>query len=202
MIDTSNIVGPLELAANLLTTASILLAGRNSMHTWWTGIIGCSLFALLFYQSQLYADVTLQAFFIGASVIGWWQWRGGAGAGAKPLAVTASTLSDMGWTVPAGVVATAIYGALLHHFTDAYAPFVDSAVLVFSVIAQVLMIRRRIASWPFWLLVNSIAIPLYFSRGLYLTAFLYGVYWINALVSWRWWRRLANASAVPAASLP
>ena len=30
-----------ELLANAVTTASIVLAGRNSIHTWWTGIIGC-----------------------------------------------------------------------------------------------------------------------------------------------------------------
>jgi nicotinamide mononucleotide transporter len=39
----------LEIAANVTVAASILLAGRNSVHTWWTGIIGCSLFGLVFY---------------------------------------------------------------------------------------------------------------------------------------------------------
>ena len=38
----------LEVAANLMASLSILLAARNSVHTWWTGIVGCSLFALLF----------------------------------------------------------------------------------------------------------------------------------------------------------
>jgi nicotinamide mononucleotide transporter len=41
---------------------AIFLAGRNSVHTWWTGIVGCGLFALLSFQSNLYADVLLQAF--------------------------------------------------------------------------------------------------------------------------------------------
>ena len=64
----------LEGVANALATASILLAGRNSVHTWWTGIAGCSLFALLFWDTRLYADVLLQVFFVGASVVGWWYW--------------------------------------------------------------------------------------------------------------------------------
>ena len=34
-------IGPLELAANAFTAAAIVLAGRNSVHTWWTGIVGC-----------------------------------------------------------------------------------------------------------------------------------------------------------------
>lgn len=28
---------PLEIFANGITTVSIFLAGRNSVHTWWTG---------------------------------------------------------------------------------------------------------------------------------------------------------------------
>jgi nicotinamide mononucleotide transporter len=65
-------------------------------------------------------------------------------------------------------------------------------VLVFSVIGQVLLIQRRIENWAFWLLVNTIAIPLYASRGLYLTATLYAAFWINAVASWIWWRKLAR----------
>jgi nicotinamide mononucleotide transporter len=60
------------------------------------------------------------------------------------------------------------------------------------VIAQLLLMGRRIENWLFWLAVNTVAVPLYASRGLYLTAILYAIYWINAVVAWRWWRRLAR----------
>lgn len=182
-------IGPLELAANAFTAAAIVLAGRNNVHTWWTGIVGCTLFALLFSHSRLYADVLLQVFFIATGAWGWWTWlRGAAG---KPLPITRAPVASLLWMVPAGLAATAAYGALLHAYTNAYAPFLDSAVLVFSVIGQFLMMQRRIENWAFWLLVNTIAAPLYFSRGLYLTAALYAGFWINAIASWLWWRRLA-----------
>jgi nicotinamide mononucleotide transporter len=100
-------------------------------------------------------------------------------------------MASMLWIVPLGAGATAAYGAMLHHFTNAYAPFIDSAVLVFSIVGQLLMMQRRVENWGFWLLVNTIATPLYFSRGLHLTAVLYAGFWINALVSWRSWHRLA-----------
>jgi nicotinamide mononucleotide transporter len=187
-------IEPLELAANAAATACILLAGRNSIHTWWTGILGCSLFAVLFYQTSLYADVVLQVFFVLSGVVGWHRWLRGDHGHALPIAP--ADFRSLAWTVPVGLAATAGYGALLHFWTDAYAPFADSAVLVFSVIAQLLLMGRRIENWLFWLAVNSIAVPLYASRGLYLTAVLYGVYWINAVVSWIWWRRLAARQAM------
>jgi nicotinamide mononucleotide transporter len=61
------------------------------------------------------------------------------------------------------------------------------------VIAQLLLMRRRIETWPFWVVVNLIAVPLYASRGLQLTAALYAAYFFNALWAWRHWRRLAAA---------
>lgn len=183
-------IGPLELGANVFTALAIFLAGRNSVHTWWTGIVGCSLFALLFFQANLYADVLLQAFYVVTSVLGWWKWV--RGPNGEPLPISHANFASLFWTVPVGLAATVIYGALLHFYTNAYAPFVDSAVLVFSVIGQVLLIQRRIENWAFWLLVNSIAAPLYFSRGLYLTAALYVAFWINALASWLWWNKLAH----------
>lgn len=184
---------PLELAANGVMAISIVLAGRNSVHTWWTGIVGCLLFAVLFQQSQLYADVVLQIFFVATSAIGWWQWIGGNGGG--PLSVSRAQPRLLAWIVPAGVAATVAYGALLHTFTNAYAPYIDSAVLVFSVCAQLLLMQRRLESWAFWILVNTIAAPLYASRGLYLTSLLYAAYLINAVIAMNHWRVLAQGKA-------
>ena len=127
----------LEIAANLTVAASILLAGRNSVHTWWTGIIGCSLFGLVFYEARLYADVVLQGVFVLTSVIGWWQWLRGDHGHALPI--TRVQLRTLGWMLPAAVLASIGYGLLLHTWTDAYAPFLDSAVLVLSVVAQLLI---------------------------------------------------------------
>ncbi|MEO6878844.1 MAG: nicotinamide riboside transporter PnuC [Gemmatimonadaceae bacterium] len=179
-----------EIGANLAMAISILLAGRNSVHTWWTGIVGCALFLVVFFQARLYADVMLQLFFAGTSMLGWWQWLHGDHGVAREVARVPRRI--MLWTVPAGFAAAAGYGALLHRFTNAYAPFADSTVLVFSVVAQLLLMRRCIESWPFWLLVNLIAVPLYASRGLYLTSVLYGAYLVNAAISWWHWQRLAR----------
>ncbi|MBC7685260.1 MAG: nicotinamide mononucleotide transporter, partial [Bdellovibrionales bacterium] len=160
-------IGPLEITANVASAACILLAGRNNIHTWWTGIVGCTLFAVLFFQSNLYADVVLQVFFVVTGLVGWVQWmRGDKG---DTLPITNARVKTLVLIVPVAVVATAAYGALLHYYTKAYAPFVDSAVLVFSVVAQFLLMQRKVDNWPFWILVNTIAVPLYASRELYLT---------------------------------
>lgn len=80
------------------------------------------------------------------------------------------------------------YAWLLHRFTNAWSPWLDSAIMVFSILAQFMLMGRRLESWYFWLLVNTIAVPLYAARDLWLTAGLYLIFWCNAwhgLYQWR-----------------
>lgn len=177
----------LEIAANAVTTAAIVLAARNNVHTWSTGIVGCVLFGWLFYESQLYADALLQAFFLVTSVLGWMRWT--SGNGTTRLTITASSHNTLLLSVAGGLVVALAYGEILRRFTNAFAPFWDSSILVASVIAQLLLMNRKLETWHFWLVVNTIAVPLFVSRGLWLTAVLYSAYWINALIAARRWRR-------------
>jgi nicotinamide mononucleotide transporter len=176
-----------QVGANGASTVSILLAARNSVHLWWTGIIGSALFIVVFSNSQLYADASLQVFFIVTSVIGWKAWVRSSGRPERPVTTTRpAVLAAM---IAAAIPAVAAYGLVLHRYTDAYAPFVDSFVVGASVVSTYLLMYRRIETWPGWLIVNTVSVPLFASRGLTLTAWLYAAYWCNAWVGWRYWHR-------------
>lgn len=192
----------LEIAANLINLLAVLLAARNSVHTWTLGVVGCLLFGWMFYTVQLYADVMLQGFFIVTSLMGCWAWLRGAAGSALPISRTAPR--DLLAMAMLALLVASAYAWLLHHFTDAYAPWVDSLVLAFSVLAQLLLMRRRLENWFIWLLVNSLAVPLYASRGLYLTAALYLLFWFNAWYGLYCWRveLRAQGRGLAAAGVP
>jgi len=186
---------PLELAANVLNAGSIVLAGRNSIHTWWTGIVGCALFGVLFFKTQLYADASLQLFFVGSSVVGWVRWRAHrdrrtAAATERPIRRTPPLAFVAALT--AAIAIGAAHAWLLRRFTDAFAPVPDALVLVLSLLGQLLLIGRRVETWWCWIAVNSIAVPLYFARGLTITAVLYVGFLVNAFISLRHWHSLLN----------
>lgn len=178
----------LEIAANLMTAVCIFLAGRNDVHTWWTGIVACILFGVLFYSVQLYADAALQVFFIVTGVLGWVAWVRGDNNIERKIANLHPYMAVFAFC--AAIAVSLAYGSILHNFTDAYAPFIDSTVLTFSVVAQILLMLRIKETWLVWLLVNTLSVPLFYSRELYLTSALYGVFWINAIVSWFHWQKL------------
>lgn len=181
---------PLEIAANLLTAICIFLAGRNNVHTWWTGIVACILFGILFYTTQLYADATLQIFFVVTGILGWVGWV--KMGDREPLKIANADKTTLTASLIAAVFVALGYGAILHTYTNAYAPWIDSTVLAFSVVAQILLMSRKVETWPVWLLVNTLSVPLFWSRELYLTSILYAFFWVNALVSWKHWMNLMD----------
>jgi nicotinamide mononucleotide transporter len=184
----------LEVAANLVNLISIFLAARNHILTWMTGILGCFLFGLLFYDSRLYAEVSLQVFFIGTSFIGWSRWR--QDEFGQERAVSRVPLRRLWIYVFAGCLGAVAYGTLLRIWTNASYPFVDSMVLAFSVIAQLLLMNRKMENWHFWILVNLISVPLYLVKELYLTAGVYALFLINAVLGILCWRRSLKSEAV------
>lgn len=188
---------PLETAANLMTVVCIYLAGRNSVHTWWTGIVSSILFGVLFWNSQLYADVTLQGFFIWSSIAGWIVWA----KNIKTLVpvpqtpINKASTTKMVVMLGSAVMVAGAYGFLLHKFTNAYAPWIDSLVLTLSIVAQLLLVARSVQNWPVWIAVNALSVPLYWSRELYMTSILYAVFFVHAFWAWKQWLNEMEAEA-------
>ncbi|GGJ40280.1 nicotinamide riboside transporter PnuC [Deinococcus roseus] len=184
----------LELSANISYLISVWLANRNSVHTWWTGIIGVVLFGLLFFQGQLYADVTLQLFYIVTSIYGWWVWARG-GKDHQELPITRVSALQLLTCFGLGVLVTLGYGWLLHRFTNASYPFIDSIVMAGSVIAQLMLMNRKLENWLFWIIVDIVAVPLYATKGWYFTSGVYILFLLNAIWGqYTWWQLYRNQS--------
>ena len=190
-------MSPLELSANVFNLLSVWFSARNNVHTWWSGIVGCTLYGVMFADVRLYADVALQAFFVASCVVGWWNWqRGASRAEDARLPITRVASKPAAGLAVVALLAAACYGWLLHALTDAASPFVDSAVLALSILAQLLMVARKIETWPVWFVVDCIAVPLYASKGLWLTAAVYAFFLVLVVIGWvRWSRLIGRAGA-------
>ena len=208
-------VSPLEIAANAFNLISVWFSARNSVHTWWSGIVGCALYAVMFAGVKLYADVTLQIFFIASCIVGWWNWQKGGARAAPTSAATSASVdgtlapehdsTELPITRVAPLTALAFaalaalsaagYGTLLHGFTDAANPFIDSTVLALSILAQLLMVARKIETWPVWFAVDCIAVPLYASKGLWVTAGVYALFLALVVMGWMRWSKLMAPGA-------
>ncbi len=96
-------------------------------------------------------------------------------------------------TIAATATATILWGLGMARFTDAAAPMADAAVAGLSVTAQILQSLRRVESWVLWIAVDTIAIGLFATRGLGVTAALYALFLMLAIFGLVEWQRKAKA---------
>lgn len=189
----------LEFFAVVTGVLAVILSAKASIWSWPVGIVNVFLSAFFYYQIQLYPDMFLMAFFFVTNILGWWRW-----ANPKPeeedkrkeLKVSFMPRKQFYTWLLIGIAGTILIGALasqlhnwfplLFNLPSAY-PFVDSFILVMSVITTFLMIQKRIECWIIWLMIDIVATYLYFLKG----AMFFGVEYIvftviAAFALWNW----------------
>jgi nicotinamide mononucleotide transporter len=179
---------PLDQANLVLGLVGVALMIRRSLWAFPVGLIAVSVQGVLFYQSHFPADALLQVFYFVSLAWGWWHWVKDKGDAAE-LPVT--RLSGRGWLVTLGAAsaATVAWALAVAPALQAAMPWRDAFIAAFSVAAQVLQVRKNIENWPFWTVVNAVAVASYWSAELAYTAFLYAIYLGLGLAGWRAWSR-------------
>lgn len=186
----------IEIVAVALGVANIVLIIRRSIWNYPVGIAMVSLYGFIFVEVKLYSDALLQLFFLVANIYGWALWGRAQARMGDIVVERLDGRARLAWI--GGAVTAAIgWGWLMHRLTDAALPYWDALVAMPSVAAQLLMARRRIENWWLWIAVDAIAIPLYWTKGLMLTAALYAAFLLLAVAGLIEWRRVA-ARAVTA----
>jgi nicotinamide mononucleotide transporter len=187
----------LERVAVAFGIISVWLSVRENIWSWPTAIVNVGLYFIIFYEQKLYADMGLQLFYAVISLYGWYHWLFG---GAHHSSLRVSRTPRRLWAVlfVLWAIAFAGLGSVLHRLTDAAVPYVDAALTGGSLIAQWMMTRKYVENWAVWIGLDVCYVVLFSTRGLYLTAFLYGVFLVLAAKGYRDWSR--SCAGGPAAA--
>jgi nicotinamide mononucleotide transporter len=183
----------IEIVAAVLTLVSIWLATKENIWYYPTGVVALLLYTWTFYVAKLYAETLLQVICLALMIYGWYEWLHG-GANKKELPVTRTP--PWAWLagITSGLILSAITIWVQLNYTDNPAPYVDSSLMAWSLVAQWMTARKWIENWIFWILINTVSVPLYVSRGLWVTAVLYFGLWILGFIGYRQWRKSLTAS--------
>lgn len=187
----ASLLDQINLALGLV---GVWLMIRRSLAAFPVGLVAVSVQGILFFQSRFYADAVLQVFFFVTLAWGWWRWVADqTEVPARP--VQRLTVRGWSWALGVGLVATVAWALALRTWTDAVMPWRDSFIAAFSVVAQFLQARRNLENWPFWIVVNAVAISAYWRADLAYTAFLYALYLALGVAGWRAWHRASSGVA-------
>lgn len=179
-------MNPWEVVAVLLGFAYLALIMRQNSLGWYAAFVSTAIFIWLFWDASLLMESALSVFYLLMAVYGWWAWRGGKEAKALPI-------QRLAWQHHCSIflavtLLTLISGYWLTHNTHAALPYLDSFTTWGAVITTVLVARKVLENWLYWLVIDSAALYLYIQRDLYLTAALMAVYLIMIIFGWIQWQ--------------
>jgi nicotinamide mononucleotide transporter len=181
-----------EIVAFFLSVAMVLANIRVNPVGWPLAIGASLLYALLFADSRLYGEASLQLVFVAVALWGWWQWVRGTDAAGHARAVTRLTPLQRVAVGTATLAAWPLLGALLDRTTDSDVPYFDALPTVASVTGQLLLGRKKVENWPVWLAVNVVSVALFVHKQLWLTVLLYALLSVSG---WRAWLALEARGA-------
>ncbi|PUA18532.1 nicotinamide riboside transporter PnuC [Glaciimonas sp. PCH181] len=186
----------LEIIAVIVSALAVWLTARRNIWCWPIGLASVLLYARIFFDAKLYSDLLLQLIFAIMQLYGWWTWTHSKKIETPSQNVDShhilpQRLSVVGWCIGLviGAVGSVLLGYVMARFTDAHIPWLDSALTSFSLVAQFWMARKYIANWWLWIAVDIIYIGVYIYKDLQLTAGLYGLFIVLAVIGLRNWRR-------------
>ncbi len=184
----------------------VILEIRQNIWLWPVGIMTSAVYIWVFFTGKLYADMSLQGYYLVISVLGWYWWikddrrpatalpteamrRWGDRQSEEKLKVTRLPLNT-------GLILAAVFLLLyflmwftLDRFTDSPVPAWDSFITSLSIVATWMLARKIYEHWFLWIVVNIVAAALFFTRDLYPTAILYIVYCAMSFVGLREWKK-------------
>lgn len=170
---------------------SVYLTIRRNIWLWPVGMVNNLFFGLLFWKARLYADLGLQVVYFLLSIIGWYWWLHGGERNSKlPVRHARAVLLILSTVF----VAAATFAMKMHlERIGGSSPLWDGLTTALSLAAQYLLTRKYLENWYFWIMADLVYIPLYISKGLHLTAGLYGIFLLMCLAGLTDWKKALKA---------
>ncbi|MBU4684357.1 nicotinamide riboside transporter PnuC [Cedecea davisae] len=206
----------IEAVGTLAGLLCIWLASLEKIGNYAFGLINVTLFAIIFFQIQLYASLLLQLFFFVANLYGWYAWSRQSSNNQALLQIRWLPLPKaIAWLViivaaiglmtifidPVFAFLTKIAVTVMQSLglnvsqpelqPDAY-PFWDSCMMVLSIVAMILMTRKYVENWLLWTVINIISVVIFALQGVYAMSLEYLILTFIALNGSRMWIKSAR----------
>lgn len=163
---------------------------NQNIWLWPWGIITSLLYVYVFFQSKFYADMSLQFYYLGISIYGWYFWlRGKKSTEEDKLPIIRA--SRIEWLIfgMLTLLISILVGYILDTYTDSPLPYWDAFTAGGSIVATWMLARKYLEHWIFWIIIDLVSIGIYWFKDLYPTVILFIVYTTMAAVGYFQWRK-------------
>jgi nicotinamide mononucleotide transporter len=175
----------------------VYLTTRQLIWCWPFNMLGVALYAGVFFQARLYANMGLQVVYFALAAYGWWAWlHGGEDEGELRVRRVSGRTAVL--LLSGAAVAGLLLSRALGLLTDASLPLLDALLTAFSIGAQWMQARKLLENWLLWIAVDVVYIGVFLYVGLFATAALYVSFLVLATMGFLSWRASMTRPPLPA----
>lgn len=182
-----------EILAVMFGIAYVLLAAKESLWTWLFAFLSTFIYTLLFWEGALVSSSLLNFYYMIMAVYGFILWRSGGEKGEE-LEITQWSIKKNIFMIVLGVFIATVLGYLSDTYTDAKFAYLDTFVMIFSVLATWMLVNKVLENWLFWIVIDIAAVVLYWKSGYHVTIILFMLYIVLAMYGHFSWRKVFNES--------
>lgn len=175
---------------------SVWFSQKANIWVYPTGIISTIIYIYISLKGNLLGEASVNIFYTIMSIYGWILWLKKDEANHTVFQIRYSTAKE--WVLNLlffAVLYVAIYFALSYlkkSFAPGAIPAADAFASASAYTGMLLMARKKVESWYWWIVTNMASIPLYFVKGYVFTSFQFLVLLIMAFVGLVSWHKKAK----------
>lgn len=195
----------LEIIATVLGITSVLFSLKRSIWVYPTGLISTTIYVYILFAFGLLGDGIINVYYSIMSVYGWILWSKNT---TDSVHVNVYWTLKKDWVFAGFLFVFSLIAILLIYY---YKPWIDNGfsmenahlglyhldwanwldvfVTAVFLVGMWLMAKQRIENWIFWIIGDTICIPMFVYKGLYITAIQYVVFTILAVIAFKEWKK-------------
>lgn len=171
----------IEFAAVIFSLLSVIYTAERNIFSWVYGILGIVFYSIVFYQQNLYSNLSIQPIFLIQSIYGIINWRKNIREGELKIERVNSLKKPILYCILLSIIFLAI-------FYKSKSPIMDSTTSAISIVAYYLLGKRKLEAWIFWMTANIIYVVMFLSQTMYLSSILYSIFLVISLLGYKKWK--------------
>ncbi len=180
----------LEITAVIFGLLSVVFSKQNNLLVFPTGMISTLFFVYLLYKWELLGDMMINAYYFAMSIYGWCVWtRKDSMQHETPISTTTLKEKKQSVLIFTATIIFVVTIYLIFNKFNQWTAYVDTLTTAIFFVGMWLMAKRKIENWLYWILGDTISIPLYFYKGLTFSSFQYLLFTILAVLGYQEWKK-------------
>ncbi|NBC83213.1 MAG: nicotinamide riboside transporter PnuC [Bacteroidetes bacterium] len=179
----------IEVIGTILGLLYLYFSIKGNIWLWFFGLATSAVYVYVFYVSKLYADMSLNVYYVLVSIYGFINWKFIGNDDSKILAIKKLDKNGYLLSISITLLLFICIGYMLDNFTDSDIPYLDAFTTAASVVATWMLARKIIDHWLFWIVIDATSLGIYIYKELYATVVLFIIYTIMAIAGYMSWKK-------------